>query len=73
MICSIKAARVNIVITETVASLNACCVFWITTVTTQIATNDPITQAGAIIQGISLANVTIDCIANYPPLRPGTC
>ena len=46
------AARVNIVITETVASLNACCVFWITTVTTEIATNDPIREAGAIIQGI---------------------
>ena len=62
------AARVNIVITETVASLNACCVSWITTKTTEIATNDPIMEAGAIIQGISLANVTIDCIVNYPPV-----
>ena len=67
------AARVNIVITETVASLNACCVFWITTATTEIVTNDPIRNAGAITQGISLANVTIDCIANCPPIRPGTC
>ena len=60
------AARVNIVITETVASLNACSVFRITTETTEMATNDPTREAGAIIQGISLANVTIDCIEITP-------
>lgn len=56
------AARVNIIITDTVANLNACCVFWITTATTEITTKDPIKEAGAIIQGISFASVAINCI-----------
>jgi hypothetical protein len=63
------AAKVKLSTAQSIVVLIMGSVYRITTTIPEMIVIDAIKDAGAIIQGISSANATMDCISNCSPLN----